>query len=216
MRKKRVRELLQSMASGEPVTLRLSAFTFKSMSQLALVAEQFGYVYMDLHMSSEGQHFTMLLLPDRSEHAQARAAANWARYPHAADGHSLPPDEPEVRELLKARMLTDLKRQYSTRRRAVILLIPALTATVGLWSEFGAENRTFGFVIAGSAFCVFSALILLGIAYTRRDSTKYTRRLEAAGFTAVTDRNGRRRYYPPGRHLPGPDSLPLPENELRD
>ncbi|MER6998715.1 hypothetical protein [Streptomyces sp. NPDC000410] len=186
------------------------------MTQLALVAEQFGYVYMDLHMNIEGRYFTMLLLPDRSEHARARAAANWARYPHAADGRSLPPDEPEARELLKARMCTDLGRQYSTRHRVVIALVPALTATLGLWFEFGPENRTAALVLAGSSLFLFSALILLGIAYSRRGSTKYTRQLEAAGFTAVTDRNGRRRYYPPGRHLPGPDSLLFPANELRD
>ncbi|MEU4352938.1 hypothetical protein [Streptomyces sp. NPDC023838] len=167
-------------------------------------------------MDVEGRCFTMLLVPDRSEHARARAAANWARYPHAPDGHSLPPDEPEARELLKARMLTDLHRQYSTRHRAVIALIPSLTAAYGLWSEFEPENRTVGFVLAGSSLVLFSALILLGIAYTRRGSTKYTRRLEAAGFTAVSDRNGRRRYYPPGRHLPGPDSLLFHANELRD
>ncbi|WP_329404899.1 hypothetical protein [Streptomyces melanogenes] len=186
------------------------------MTQLALVAEQFGYIYMDLHMNSEERYFTMLLLPDHSGHARARAAANWARYPHAADGRSLPPDEPEVRELLKARMLTDLGRQYSTRHRAVLALVPALLATLELWNEFGPENRTAGIVLASGSLVLFSALVLLGIAYARRDSTKYTRKLEAAGFTAVTDRNGRRRYYPPGRHLPGPDSLVFPGNGLRD
>ncbi|MFD3729616.1 hypothetical protein [Streptomyces sp. NPDC058671] len=186
------------------------------MSQLALVAEQFGYVYMDLHMGGDGRYLTMLLLPDRSEHARARAAANWARHPHAADGRSLPPDEPEAREILKARMCTDLMRQYSTRHRAMIAVVPALTVTLSLWFEFGRENRTVGLVLAASSIVFFTALICLGLAYSRRGSTKYTRRLEAAGFTVVADRNGRRRYYPPGRHLPGPDSLLFPANELRD
>lgn len=158
----------------------------------------------------------MLLLPDRSERARVRAAANWARYPHAADGRSLPPDEPEARELVKARMTTDLVRQYSLRHRAVIAIVPALTATLGLWFEFGLQNRTVGLVLAGSSLFFFSALILLGIAYTRRGPTKCIRQLEAAGFTAVTDRNGRRRYYPPGRHLPAPDSLLFPANAPRD
>lgn len=207
---------MRSMATGDPVTLHLSSITFKGMTQLALVAEQFGYVYMDLHISSDGRSFTMLLLPDGSEHARARAEANWARYPHAADGRSLPPDEPEARELLRARMITDLGRQHSTRHRVLMALVPALTATLGLWFEFRPENRTAGLALAGGSLFLFSALILWGIAYTRRGSTKYTRQLEAAGFTAVTDRNGRRRYYPPGRHLPGPDNLLFPANELRD
>ncbi|MFC0843693.1 hypothetical protein ACFH04_08165 [Streptomyces noboritoensis] len=211
-----MRQLLRSMASGEPVKLRLSGYTFKGMTRLALVAEQFGYVYMDLHQDFEDQCAIMLLLPDRSEHAQARAAANWARYPHATDGRSLPPDEPEVRELLKARMITDLNRQYSTRHRALVLLIPSLAGTWELWSEFKPENRTFALLLAGGFFVLSSSLIILRIALAQRGSTKYTRRLEAAGYTAVTDRNGRRRYYPPGRHLPGPDSLMFSANELGD
>ncbi|MFD9608644.1 hypothetical protein ACFWWS_04690 [Streptomyces sp. NPDC059083] len=48
-----------------------------------------------------------------------------------------------------------------------------------------------------------AALAPVGFAISRRLLVTYTARLEAAGFTPVTDENGRKRYVPPGGQLPG-------------
>ncbi|GAA2539600.1 MULTISPECIES: hypothetical protein [Streptomyces] len=46
-------------------------------------------------------------------------------------------------------------------------------------------------------------LLPVGFAVNRRFEAKYAVRLQAAGFTPVTDQDGRLRYVPPGGRLPG-------------
>ncbi|MFC9594088.1 hypothetical protein [Streptomyces sp. NPDC056944] len=199
MRKRRVRKMLRQMESGETVELTLLT-TMRGLTRLAFLAEQFGYAYADLN-ESEGR-MAMWLVPDPSPQARALAAENRARYPHAGDGGPLPPLVPEAIELLRARMVLDLDRQDSRRQRLAIgaVLLTLVAGELGM--EFG-DDAIGALTIAGVVALAFAALTPVGFAISRRLIVRYTARLEAAGFTPVTDDNGRKRYVPPGGQLPG-------------
>ncbi|WP_408649218.1 hypothetical protein [Streptomyces herbicida] len=117
MSKRQVRKMLQLMASGEPVTLTNSMASVKKIARLAFIAQQFGYEYADARFTgSRNNVLKMLIVPDHTPQARARAAQNWAQYPNAADGVSLPPVVPDALELLKARIQFDLTGKNAEKR----------------------------------------------------------------------------------------------------
>ncbi|MDX2542501.1 hypothetical protein ACOT81_19140 [Streptomyces sp. WI04-05B] len=174
--------------------------TMKGVAQLALVAQQFGYEYADLRQNG-GQRLELLIVPDPRPQAGELAALNRARYPDAADGVSLPPVEPEAVDLLKARMVVDLGSQFTDKQRVAIAMV-LLTATAAA-ACFRFRAYTNGIVIVGIVWAALMALLPVLLAYNRRYTARYTAQLRAAGFTPVTDPNGRLRYVPPDGRLPG-------------
>jgi hypothetical protein len=192
--------MLRKMAGGEPVQIIISMTTMKGLSRLAFIAEQFGYEYADLQQTGDNR-FALLIVPDPSPQAQERAARNRARYPDASDGVSLPPVVPDAIELLKARMVVDLGSQFTDRLRMAIAVF-VLTVFAGAIG-FKLRAYTSAVVIVGIVWAALMALLPVMLAYSRRYRAKYAARLQAAGFTPVTDRNGRLRYVPPGGRLPG-------------
>ncbi|MGX5210183.1 hypothetical protein ACWKT3_16000 [Streptomyces violaceus] len=201
MSKRQTQKMLRLMASGEPVELTSPMASVKKLARLAFVAQQFGYEYADVRQSSgRNGALTMLILPDPSPHARGRAAQNWAQYPCAADGVSLPPLVPDAFELLKARINFDLTGKSAEKRMGYA----ALGLTVGcviLALRTGGEP--FDFVAAGVVWLLFMAIFGIGLLVTRKRNVKFAARLQAAGFMPVTDENGRTRYLPPGAQLPG-------------
>ncbi|GAA2576856.1 hypothetical protein GCM10010304_17060 [Streptomyces roseoviolaceus] len=201
MSKRQTQKMLRLMASGEPVELTSPMASVKKLARLAFVAQQFGYEYADVRQSSgRNGALTMLILPDPSPHARGRAAQNWAQYPGAADGVSLPPLVPDAFELLKARINFDLTGKSAEKRMGYA----ALGLTVGsviLALRTGGEP--FDFVAAGVVWLLFMAIFGIGLLVTRKRNVKFAARLQAAGFMPVTDENGRTRYLPPGAQLPG-------------
>ncbi|MFE8986262.1 hypothetical protein ACFYMI_00305 [Streptomyces collinus] len=201
MSKRQMQKMLRLMASGEPVELTSPMASVKKLARLAFVAQQFGYEYADVRQSSgRNGALTMLLLPDPSPHARARAGQNWAQYPDAADGVSVPPVVPDAFELLKARINFDLTGKHAEKRMGY----GALGVSVGcviLGFRFGGESGDF--VVAGVLWLLFMAVFGIGLVVTRKRNVKFAARLQAAGFLPVTDENGRTRYLPPGAQLPG-------------
>ncbi|MGX1562662.1 hypothetical protein [Streptomyces sp. NPDC055506] len=201
MSKRQTQKMLRLMASGEPVELTSPMASVKKLARLAFVAQQFGYEYADVRQSSgRNGALTMLILPDPSPHARGRAAQNWAQYPNAADGVSLPPLVPDAFELLKARINFDLTGKSAEKRMGYA----ALGLTVGcviLGVRLGGE--AFDFVAAGVVWLLFMVIFGIGLLVTRKRNAKFAARLQAAGFMPVTDENGRTRYLPPGAQLPG-------------
>ncbi|GHD15916.1 hypothetical protein GCM10010313_43570 [Streptomyces violarus] len=201
MSKRQTQKMLRLMASGEPVELTSPMASVKKLARLAFVAQQFGYEYADVRQSSgRNGALTMLILPDPSPHARGRAAQNWAQYPGAADGVSLPPLVPDAFELLKARINFDLTGKSAEKRMGYA----ALGLTVGcviLAVRSGGEP--FDFIMAGLIWLLFMAIFGIGLLVTRKRNAKFAARLQAAGFMPVTDENGRTRYLPPGAQLPG-------------
>jgi hypothetical protein len=173
----------------------------KKLARLAFVAQQFGYEYADVRQSSgRNGALTMLILPDPSPQARARAGQNWAQYPEAADGVSLPPLVPDAFELLKARINFDLTGKNAEKR----MRYGALGVTVGcviLAFRFGGQSTDF--VAAGVVWLLLMAVFGIGLVVTRKRNAKFAARLQAAGFAPVQDENGRLRYLPPGAQLPG-------------
>ncbi|MEU9570383.1 hypothetical protein AB0D62_10915 [Streptomyces massasporeus] len=201
MSKRQMQKMLRLMAGGEPVELTSPMASVKKLARLAFVAQQFGYEYADVRQSSgRNGALTMLILPDPSPQARARAGQNWARYPDAADGVSLPPLVPDAFELLKARINFDLTGKNAEKRMGY----GALGVSVGcviLAFRFGGQSDDF--VAAGVVWLLLMVVFGIGFVVTRKRNAKFATRLQAAGFTPVHDENGRLRYLPPGAQLPG-------------
>ncbi|MFF4542687.1 hypothetical protein ACFY1J_00330 [Streptomyces sp. NPDC001406] len=201
MSKRQVRKMLQLMAGGEPVALTNSMASVKKIARLAFIAQQFGYEYADAqYTGSRNNVLKMLIVPDHSPQARARAAQNWAQYPNAADGVSLPPVVPDALELLKARIQFDLTGKNAEKR----MLCGAGGITLGLiLYTVRKGGGAFNFIAAGAVWVIFMGIMGIGFLVTRRRNAKFAARLQAAGFMPVTDEGGRLRHLPPGTQVPG-------------
>ncbi|AVH58464.1 hypothetical protein C4B68_24840 [Streptomyces dengpaensis] len=198
--------MFQLMASGEAVELTSPMAPVKKLARLAFVAQQFGYEYADVRQGGgRDASLKMLLVPDPSPQARARAAQNWAQFPKAADGESLPPVIPDALELLKARINFDLTGK-SAEKRMLYGVVGVTVACLILAVRTGGDSVAF--VVAGVFWAVLMAVFGIGLVVTRKRNAKFAARLQAAGFTPVTEEGGRVRYLPPAayaaqQHMPG-------------
>ncbi|MFF7476342.1 hypothetical protein [Streptomyces sp. NPDC008092] len=208
MSARQVRKMFQLMASGEPVELTNAWASVKKLARLAFVAQQFGYEYADArHTGSRNNVLKLLIVPDHSPQGRARAAQNWAQYPNAADGVSLPPLVPDAVELLKARIQFDLTGKNAEKR----MLLGAGGLTLGLVLAAARAGGSAGaFVVSGVVWVLLMAVMGLGFFVTRGRNAKFAQRLRAAGFVPVTGEGGRVRYLPPGTPMPMPMAMPAP------
>ncbi|MGW7281264.1 hypothetical protein ACWGIV_23775 [Streptomyces sp. NPDC054844] len=201
MSKRQTQKMLQLMASGEPVELTSPMASVKKLAKLAFVAQQFGYEYADVRQGGgSNSSLRMLLVPDPGPQARSRAAQNWAQYPNAGDGVSVPPLVPDAFELLKARINFDLTGKNAEKRMGY----GALGVTVGcvvLAYRFGGASGDF--VVAAIVWLCALALLGVGFLVTRKRNAKFAARLQAAGFVPVADETGRVRYLAPGAQPPG-------------
>ncbi|CAL9476410.1 hypothetical protein [Streptomyces sp. enrichment culture] len=201
MSRRQTQKMLGLMASGEPVQLTSPMASVKKLAKLAFTAQQFGYEYADARQGGgTNGSLTMLLVPDPGPQARSRAAQNWAQYPNAGDGVSLPPLVPDAFELLKARINFDLTGKNAQKRMGFAVL----GATVGcavLGVRAGGESGDF--VMAGIFWLVVMVALGIGFLVTRARNAKFAARLQAAGFVPMADETGRVRYLPPGGQFPG-------------
>ena len=201
MSRRQTQKMLGLMASGEPVQLTSPMASVKKLAKLAFTAQQFGYEYADARQGGgTSGSLTMLLVPDPSPQARSRAAQNWAQYPNAGDGVSLPPLVPDAFELLKARINFDLTGKNAQKRMGFAVL-GATVACAVLGVRAGGESGDF--VMAGIFWFVLMVALGIGLLVTRARNTKFAARLQAAGFVPVADETGRVRYLPPGGQFPG-------------
>ncbi|MFI5796137.1 hypothetical protein [Streptomyces sp. NPDC051677] len=196
MSKRQVQNMLRLMAGGEPVELTSPMASVKKLARLAFVAQQFGYEYADVRQGgSRGSALKMLIVPDPAPQARARAAQNWAQYPNASDGVSLPPVVPDAFELLKARINFDLTGKSAEKRMGYGALgVTAGCAILGV--RLGGTSTDF--IAAAVAWVVLMGVFGIGFVVTRHRNAKFAARLQAAGFAPMTDGTGRVRYLPPG------------------
>lgn len=201
MSKRQVQKMLRLMASGEPVELTSPLASVKKLARLAFIAQQFGYEYVDVRQSAgRNNALVMLIAPDPSPQARARAGQNWAQYPNAGDGVSVPPLIPDAFELLKARINFDLTGKNAEKRMGYAAIGLTIGAVI-LGLRLGADGAAW--VAAFLTWAFFMAIVGIGFAVTRKRNAKFAARLQAAGFTPITDQGGRVRYLPPGAQMPG-------------
>ncbi|MFJ9042054.1 hypothetical protein [Streptomyces sp. NPDC102347] len=201
MSKRQTQKMLGLMASGEPVELTSPMASVKKLARLAFVAQQFGYEYADVRQGGgNNSQLKMLIVPDPSPQAQARAAQNWAQYPNAGDGQSLPPLVPDAFELLKARINFDLTGKSAEKRIGYGALGVSVGSVIIAYRLGGTSDD---FVIAAVIWLALMAILGIGFVVTRKRNAKFAARLQAAGFAPVTDETGRVRYLPPGGRMPG-------------
>ncbi|MEU9437167.1 hypothetical protein [Streptomyces sp. NPDC048252] len=177
--------------------------SMKKLARLAFIARQFGYEYADIRQGggSQGKGLVMLIVPDPSPQARARAEQSWAQFPQASEGFALPLLVPDEVELLKARIMFDLSTRHTEKQRLVIAGIGFSALSVGLGFKLGAD--TTAVIISGIVWAAFMALVPVSVVVNRRYKAKSIARFQAAGLTPVTDHSGRLRYVPPGGQLPG-------------
>ncbi|MBQ0828980.1 hypothetical protein [Streptomyces tagetis] len=196
MSKRQTQKLLRMMAGGEPIELTSPMASVRKLARLACLAQQFGYEYADVRQGSgRNAALTMLLVPDPAPQARSRAVQNWAQYPNAHDGVSLPPLAPDAVELLKARINYDLTGKNAEKRMGY----GAVGVTVGcviLALRAGGDGGAFA--MAGIIWFLVVALLGVGLVVTRKRNAKFGARLHASGFRPVPDETGRVRYLPPG------------------
>ena len=201
MSKRQVQKMLRLMAGGGPVELTSPMASVKKLATLAFIAQQFGYEYVDVRQSgSRNNALVMMIAPDPSPQARARAGQNWAQYPNAHDGVSVPPLVPDAFELLKARINFDLTGKHAEKRMgyaAIGLTVGAGILGVRLGADAGA------WVAAFLSWAFFMAIVGVGFVVNRKRNVKFAARLQAAGFMPITDGSGRVRYLPPGAQMPG-------------
>ncbi|MFF6812044.1 hypothetical protein ACFZAG_19425 [Streptomyces sp. NPDC012403] len=201
MSKRQTRKMLRLMASGEPVELTSAMASVKKLARLAFVAQQFGYEYADVRQGGgNNSQLKMLIVPDHSPQARARAAQNWAQCPNAGDGVSVPPLVPDAFELLKARINFDLTGKSAEKRMGYGALGVSIGCVV-LAYRFGGTSDDF--VIAAVIWLALMAVFGIGFVVTRKRNAKFAARLRAAGFAPVADETGRVRYLPPSGQMPG-------------
>ncbi|MEU8792544.1 hypothetical protein [Streptomyces sp. NPDC048643] len=195
MGKRQVRQMFRLMASGEAVQLTSPMASVKKLARLAYLAQQFGYEYADVRRGSgRNNALTMLIVPDPAPQAQARAAQNWAQYPKAGDGVSLPPVVPDALELLKARINFDLTGKNAEKRMRYGF-VGLTVACVVLGVRTGGDSVAW--TVAGVLWAVLMVVLGIGIVVTRKRNATFAARLQAAGFAPVTEEGGRVRYLPP-------------------
>ncbi|MGW3409787.1 hypothetical protein [Streptomyces sp. NPDC000888] len=195
MSKRQVRRMFQLMASGEPVELTSPMASVKKLGRLAFIAQQFGYEYADVRQGGgRDTALKMIIVPDPSPQAQARAAQNWAQFPQAGDGQSLPPVVPDALELLKARINFDLTGK-NAQQRMLYAVLGVTGACVVLAVRTGGDAVAFS--VSGALWVLAMAVFGIGFVVTRKRNAKFAARLRSAGFTPVTEEGGRVRYLPP-------------------
>ncbi|MFB8784446.1 hypothetical protein ACWDPF_31705 [Streptomyces albogriseolus] len=200
MSKRQTQKMLQLMASGEPVELTSPMASVKKLARLAFVAQQFGYEYADVRQGGgNNSQLKMLIVPDPSPQARARAAQNWAQYPNAHDGVSVPPLVPDAFELLKARINFDLTGKSAEKRMGYGAIGVSIGSVIIAYRLGGTSDD---FVIAGIIWLALMAVFGIGFVVTRKRNAKFAARLQAAGFAPVADETGRVRYLPPGSGTP--------------
>lgn len=193
MSKRQVQKMLRLIASGQPVELTSPMASVKKLAHLAFIAQQFGYEYLDVKQGGRNNALVMLIAPDPSPQARARAAQNWAQYPDAGDGVSVPPLVPDAHELLKARINFDLTGRHVEKR----LYWAAAGITGGFFfSALKADMEGDSAFFAVLSWVGLMALLAVGVVVTRKRNAKFAARLTAAGFTPVRDEAGRLRYLP--------------------
>ncbi|WP_432055100.1 hypothetical protein [Streptomyces sp. bgisy022] len=201
MSRRQTRKMLRLMAGGGPVEVTSAMASVKRLARLAFVAQQFGYEYADVRYGgANNSQFIMLIVPDPSPQARARAAQNWAEYPNAHDGVSVPPPVPDALELLKARINFDLTGRNAERR----MLWGVAGATVGcVLMAFRFGNEPSHYAVAAVIWLALMGACGIGFVVNRRRNATFAARLRAAGFVPVTDGTGRVRHLPPSAAAPG-------------
>jgi hypothetical protein len=157
--------MLRAVASGEPVQMTLSGWSWKRLARLALIAEQFGYEYVDLQMNSDNR-FVLFIAPDLSPEGRQRAAQNREQYPDADAGGALPPVVPDAIDLLKARMVVDTGSQHSDKLRTGIAIFFLTMTAATICFRLRAESAAV--VIVGIVWAALMALIPVLLARSRR------------------------------------------------
>ncbi|MFF0742888.1 hypothetical protein ACFYVL_21070 [Streptomyces sp. NPDC004111] len=191
------------MESGRPVEVSSTLTSWKKLSRLAFVAQQFGYEYADVRQGGgpQGHGMVLLIVPDPTPEGRARAARNRERYPDAADGSALPPYAPEEVRILKARMMFDLATRTTPEQAAALMALFLTVTALAIGYRF--RGSTTAVLATAIGWAVLMALLPVATAASRRWRAKHAAKLEAAGLVAVTGPQGRVRYLPPGARLPG-------------
>ncbi|WP_329384774.1 hypothetical protein OG625_23950 [Streptomyces sp. NBC_01351] len=200
--------MLQQIARQQDVVEIAPQGSARKAAALAHVAEQFGYTYgMAYRTGFKNSLVQVRMYRDPRPEARVREAATITAHPRAGSGGTVPglvqgslkplPEAAGNVAVLKDLITFDVMAMYAADRSQKVKSYLACAALTGLMliERSPVEALASGGVLA----------LLLTVAFQvgaiRRG--KIARRLTAAGYHAVRDEQGDRRFLSPGQQLPG-------------
>ncbi|MFG3510632.1 hypothetical protein ACGF5F_34610 [Streptomyces sp. NPDC047821] len=200
--------MLQQIARQQDIVEIAPQGSTPKAAALAHVAEQYGYTYgMAYRTGFKNSLVQVRMHRDRQPDARAREAATITAHPQAGNGGSVPglergslkplPEAVGAVAVLKDLITFDVMAMYVADRSQKVkcYLACAVLTVLLLIDRSPVEAVASGGVVA----LLFTVAFKVGA--IRRG--KIAQRLTDAGFLAVRDEQGGRRFLRPGQQLPG-------------
>uniref|UniRef100_A0AAU2JN85 Integral membrane protein n=1 Tax=Streptomyces sp. NBC_00049 TaxID=2903617 RepID=A0AAU2JN85_9ACTN len=200
--------MLQQIARQQDIVEIAPQGTAPKAAALAHVAEQYGYTYGTAYRTGFKNSLVQVrMYRDPRPDARVREAATITAHPQAGNGGTVPglgqgslkplPEAVGAVAVLKDLITFDVMALYVADRSLKVKCYLACAVLTGLMLID--ESPVEAFVSGGVVALLLTVAFKVGV--IRRG--KITQRLTAAGFLAVRDEQGRRRFLGPGQQLPG-------------
>ncbi|MFF1408319.1 hypothetical protein ACFVX6_00755 [Streptomyces sp. NPDC058289] len=201
--------MLQQIARQQDVVEIVPQGTASKAAALAHVAEQYGYTYGTAYRTGFRNSLVQVrMYRDPRPDARVLEAATIAAHPQAGNGGTVPglgqgslkplPEAVDAVAVLKDLVTFDVMALYIADRRQKVLCYLACAALTVLML-FDDKSPAEALLSGGLVALLLTVAFTVGV--TRR--AKIAQRLTAAGFHAVRDERGGRRFLRPGQQLPG-------------
>ncbi|MFI9065717.1 hypothetical protein ACIGQE_28325 [Streptomyces sp. NPDC053429] len=200
--------MLQQIARQQDIVEIAPQGSTRKAAALAHVAEQYGYSYgMAYRTGFKNSLVQVRMYRDPRPGARAREAATITAHPQAGNGGTVPglehgslkplPEAVGAVAVLKDIITFDVMAQYVVDRRQKVMgyLACAVLTVLLLIDKSPVEAVASG----GAVALLFTVTFKVGV--IRRG--RIEQRLTDAGFLAVRDEQGGRRFLRPGQQLPG-------------
>ncbi|MEU9028624.1 hypothetical protein AB0D46_13955 [Streptomyces sp. NPDC048383] len=203
-----IAEMLQQIARQQDIVEIAPQGSAPKAAALAHVAEQYGYTYGMAHRTGFKNSLVQVrMYRDPRPDARVREAATITSHPQAGNGGTVPglqqgslkplPEAVRSVAVLKDLVTFDVMALYvaDRRQKVMVYLACALLAVLMLIDRSPVE------AVASGGAAALLCTVAFEVGTIRRG--KITRRLTDAGFLAVRDEEGGRRFLRPGQQLPG-------------
>ncbi|MEU7062834.1 hypothetical protein [Streptomyces sp. NPDC046161] len=200
--------MLQQIARQQDIVEIAPQGSTRKAAALAHVAEQYGYSYgMAYRTGFKNSLVQVRMYRDLRPGARAREAATITAHPQAGNGGTVPglehgslkplPEAVGAVAVLKDLITFDVMAQYVVDRRQKVMgyLACAVLTVLLLIDKSPVEAVASG----GAVALLFTVTFKVGVIRRGRIEQRFTE----AGFLAVRDEQGGRRFLRPGQQLPG-------------
>ncbi|WP_411075802.1 hypothetical protein [Streptomyces sp. cmx-4-7] len=204
-----IAEVLEQIARQQDIIEITPQGSASKAAALAHMAEQYGYTYgMAYRTGFKNSLVQVRMYRDPGPDARVREAAAIAAHPRAGNGGTVPglkrgslkplPEAAGAVAVLKDLVTFDVMALYVADRSQKLLVYLACAVLSVLMFV---DNRSPVEAVASGGAVALLCTVAFKVGTVRR--RMITQRLTAAGFLAVRDEQGDRRFLRPGQQLPG-------------